>query len=233
MAILNVIQGVAAKVGIDPFPTSVFSDASRTSLELRETANEAAAQICQVYDWSALIKTATITGDGVATEFPFATAIPDFGRMIARAELWTGDSWAGGLNHLTNFNDWLQQEGYGFGWTGGSWTVFGKSLHIRSGDDLPFTDGETAKFGYVSANYAVSNTGIPKPQFTADTDAFVLDERLLKLCMIWNWKSAHNQPYAQEFDEYEVTLQRLRIADRTPGVISYGGQHWRWPGSFV
>lgn len=216
------IQAVSAKVGIDPVPTSVFSDSGRTAIELRETANECAAQIVRDYDWSAMMKVAQITGDGLTSQFVLSTLIPDFQRMIKNAELWTDSQTYGNLKHIDSLNDWLQQENWSIGWTGGAWTMYGGSLYIRAGSTNALTDDQTVRFGYISGFFAKTPANVFKDSFTADTDSFALNERLLKLCMIWNWKSAHGQPYAQEFDDYEVLLEQTKVADKTPSIIRSG-----------
>jgi hypothetical protein len=223
LTILSVIQSVAAKVGIDPVPTSVFSESTRTAVELKETANECAAQIVRENDWNALLAVGEIDGDGLTTQFNLSTLIPDFQRLTKNAELWTDSQTYGNLYHIDNINDWLQQENWSIGWTGGAWTLYGGSLYVRAGTNA-LTEDQTIRFGYISKNYAraASPANTPKDAFTADTDTFVLNERLLKLCMIWNWKSAHGQTYSQEFEDYQNALEQLRIADRTPSIIRSG-----------
>lgn len=224
MTVLSVIQSVCAKVGIDPVPTSVFSASTRTAIEMKETANECAMQIVQAVDWNKLLKTKTITGDSLTTEFPLDTIATDFLRLTKNAELWTDNLIYGSIFHVDNINDWLQQDTYTLGWIGGAWTIYGGSLWIRGNQTDPLSDSQTVTFGYISKNYAraAAPTSTLKDSFTADTDSFVLDERLLKLCMIWNWKSAHGQPYAQEFEDFQTAMEELRISDRTPSIIRHG-----------
>lgn len=229
MTVLSVIQSVAAKVGIDPVPTSVFPSTGRTEIELKETANECAMQIVQLADWNALLKTGQVEGDGVETEFPLSSLAPDFLRFTKNAALWMDNSTYGSLYHVENINSWLQETAYTTSMMGNSWTIYSNSLWIRGYSSEALAEGEIVRFGYISKYYAKAGENRFKDTFTADTDTFVLNERLLKLNMIWNWKSAHGQSYTQEFDDYQVALEELRISDRTPSVIRSPGRRW-FPG---
>lgn len=45
-----------------------------------------------------------------------------------------------------------------------------------------------------------------KEEFTSDDDVFRLDERVLKLGMIWPWKANKGQAYAEDMVTYEDAL---------------------------
>lgn len=233
MSILTVVQGVATKVGISPVPTSLFGGSDRTSIEMRETAQESARQIAEEFDWSVLNKIATITGDGMQTEWPVATTIPDFDRLIDSPKLYrAGDLSYSSLQYVQDFNTIVGAQADGQGMWGGYWAVYGGSIFIYDGsNNTALGDLQPVKLGYISRNIVRTVDGIVQPEFAADSDTFLLDERLLKLCIIWNWKKSHGQAYAAEMEEYQIALQMRRIADRNPQVI-YGGRHpaswWRF-----
>ena len=51
----------------------------------------------------------------------------------------------------------------------------------------------------------------------ADGDSFVLDERLLKLGMIWQWKANKGSPYAEDMATYGDALV-VHGGARQPGA---------------
>jgi hypothetical protein len=55
--------------------------------------------------------------------------------------------------------------------------------------------------------------------FLNDTDVFELDERLLKLGMIWQWKAQKGTPYAEDMATYEDALARVAGADKPMPII--------------
>jgi len=72
--------------------------------------------------------------------------------------------------------------------------------------------------------------------FMADGDTFLLDERLLKLGMIWQWKAQKGSPYAEDMGSYSDALANAMgrdqpapiIIDRRP--ISHTMRHsYPWP----
>ncbi|MGR6730305.1 hypothetical protein, partial [Aeromonas veronii] len=49
--------------------------------------------------------------------------------------------------------------------------------------------GSTVKFLYITDNIVKSKDGVRKKVFTDDTDVFRLDERVLELGIVWQWKA--------------------------------------------
>lgn len=67
--------------------------------------------------------------------------------------------------------------------------------------------GHTCAFEYVSKNIILDTvTGDFKSQFTADTDEFILNSRLLTEGIRWKWKCEKGLPYAQEKDLWETSV---------------------------
>jgi hypothetical protein len=57
--------------------------------------------------------------------------------------------------------------------------------------------------------------------FMSDDDKFALDERVLKLGMIWRWKSQKGSPYAEDMGSYEDALASVAGRD-SPAPILLG-----------
>ena len=57
--------------------------------------------------------------------------------------------------------------------------------------------------------------------FSADTDNFVLGDRLLKLAMIWQWKANKGSPYAEDMGTYQTALASISGRD-SPAPIYIG-----------
>ena len=81
------------------------------------------------------------------------------------------------------------------------------------------TPAVTARFSYLDKNcVALTSSGFGDT-FTADTDAFRLDERLLKLGMIWTWKQLKGSPYAEDMGTYQDALAVASGADSPAPII--------------
>jgi hypothetical protein len=115
-----------------------------------------------------------------------------------------------------DINEWMQRRARAFqssAW--GEWTIYGNQIHI---EDTMGT-GVTATFAYLSRNCINLASGGRGDRFMADGDSFVLDERLLKLGMIFNWKQQKGSPYAEDMGTYSDALQVEAGADSPAPII--------------
>jgi hypothetical protein len=174
MTVLQVAQRAALRCGLE-VPSVFFTNQTRTWQEMQVLVNDCARQILDEYDWQALKKVATITGDGVLTEFPMPD---DYDRMVRDAHMWTNFTPFWNAQQVSSVDSWLAMEESGFfSMVVPVWIIFGNLFHVRPALDTP----DTLKYFYVS-KFVVSDNGSPvgiSETFTADTQSFVLDERLL------------------------------------------------------
>jgi hypothetical protein len=220
--ILTIIQEVCASPGIGvAVPAAVFASARREHVEMRTLAIEVAERIAfDTHDWVALKTLGTLTGDGTTMEW----ALPvDYRRMLKKGGLYAGGC---KLRQITDAEQWLATQSASVAVSlPGEWIIIGEEISVRP----PIPTATEAQFWYVSSRYALDANGVQKTTFTADTDCFRLDARLLKLAMIWQWKESHGQPYAEDMANYETALALLAGGDRGSGILTSGVA--RTPGS--
>jgi hypothetical protein len=113
--------------------------------------------------------------------------------------------------------------------TWAEWTILGGQMHIypvlAAGSDG--VAAEQAWFAYLDNNcisYASGGTGT---EFQADGDRFLLDERLLKLGMIWQWKAYKGGPYAEDVGTYGDAISKAMGTD-SPGPIIVDRRRAPW-----
>ncbi len=203
--ILQVIQEVCPVIGL-AVPQAVFSSTAREHIELQALANEMAARIAtDTHDWTRLKTLCTLTGDGTAESFDLPE---DYARMLKQAKVWPSTNFFTPLVHYLDTDKWLGDSVLGIQRPVGAWTLIGNQIYIQPA--LP--DATTASFYYISSLYALSKEQEDMSSFTKDDDSFKLDNRVLKLGMIWQWKANKGQPYAEDMQNYEARLSR-RISD--------------------
>lgn len=205
MSVLTVVQDVSLLVGLER-PTAVFSSTDREWREMQSVANEAAVVIARSHDWQKLLRQHTVTGDGVAGDFPMPD---DYDRMLASANLWSSRCrWA--MNRVVSFDEWLElAETFTVTPPGGNWIVYGGRLQF-----LPVpADGETVKFFYVSSDIVKAQDSSKKPAFTTDEDVFVLSERLLKLAIVYLWKQQKGMDFVAELADFEQAMAQDMRSD--------------------
>jgi alkylhydroperoxidase family enzyme len=104
----------------------------------------------------------------------------------------------------------------------GEWTIYGGEMHIQPVMGI----GTSARFTYLDKNHIeLRNTngallGLGE-KFTSDNDTFRLDERLLKLGMIWRWKQLKGSPYAEDLGSWSNSMATAMGSD-SPAPILIG-----------
>ncbi len=234
MTLLSVVQQASVKLGLAR-PTQVIASTDRTWQDVMAIVAESVDAILEAHDWQALKATATATGDAATTAFSLATIAPNYQRMLKTASMWSSRYlWA--MNHIVDTDQWLELVVRPYTQVTGSWTVYGGNLHILD----TMASGDTAQFFYITNQIVRNAGGTYQSSFLADDDTFVLDEELLRLCLIWRFKAEHGRDYAEDMANFEDKL--YKTIDRDGGskpIVS--GRFWRqwnsrgiaWPGSIT
>lgn len=189
--------------------------------------NEVARDVMDYADWQGLTKLATIAGDGVVEVFDLPA---DYARQLLRSDIQDTTSWLWGYEHCTDINDFLHWKDRGFTGLPGAWILYQDKLNFA-----PAPTGN-ATYPYISRNYAVdSGTLAAKPVFDADTDAFILDERLLTLGLVWRWREQKKLDFAGDQEAFTLALSVAAAKDKGSRVYRRGrrfamrGTHIAWP----
>jgi hypothetical protein len=213
MTLLSVAQAVAKKVGIS-VPDSLASSTTREHVELLETINEMAQRIAEVHNWEVLNVQETITGDGTTESHNLPS---DYDRMLVKSQLWSS-SLETPLSQIFDRDEWLGLDVQSYDYVINAWIKYGGQIHIKPA----LASGVTAKYFYTSNLIVSPNTGSNKTEFTADDDTFRLDERLLKLGTIWQWRENKGLPYAEDMATFETTKSRLINQDKGSRLLRVG-----------
>lgn len=235
MSLLSVVKDVCYAVGVNP-PTSLFATSiqPRTQAEFLSLANEMAQRIAwNTREWTALKKYASFAGDGVTFAFPMPS---DYQRMTLTSQVRRQVAPRYPLHFIADPDEWLtrrMENNIGGPW--GEWTLIGTDMHIWP--IMP--EGDFARFVYMDRGCIRTAMPMPPetsnnvPFFLSDDDVFRLDERLLKLGMIWQWKANKGSPFAEDLSTYGDAIQMAMGADKPapllidpaprPNLLSMGG----------
>jgi hypothetical protein len=218
MTLLSVVKDVCATVGVT-IPASVFSNitGNRTMQEMLSLANEMAQRIAyDNRDWTKLKKQWQFGGGissfgGDSFELP-----PDFKRMLLTSNVWRSTDTQTPMQFIPDTDEWFSRryadEGNN---THGEWTMIGGKIFTWPGFD------GTQRLVYLDKNCITLAGGGVGDQFMADGDSFRLDERVLKLGMIWQWKAQKGSPYAEDLGTYGDALT-MAMGHDSPGPIIIG-----------
>lgn len=227
MTFLSACQAASIRL-IGRKPATFFSSTERFEQEIVDLANEVAKSIAQENDWQALIRTYTVNGDGVTKDFDLPD---DYDRMLLDSDIYDATNWAWGYQRITRYDEWLWLQVRNFAIiTPGYWTLFENQLKF-----LPApADDAHGMFLYISNQIVKDQNGDPKTSFTTDNDAFVIDERLLTLGVIWRWKEQKKLDYGTDQANFDQLFSQLSGKDsgarpiRTPSRRWPVGQRGRW-----
>lgn len=215
MTILSVTKDVCATIGV-LVPSSVFSNiaGNRTMQEMLALANEMAQRIAyDTREWQRLKKVNIFTGNGTTQAFDLPA---NFKRMLLQANVWRSTSALQPMMFVPNQDEWLQRRALARYSAWGEWTMIGGQMLIWP----VMATGVTATFPYLDKNCVALAGGGFGDSFLADGDSFALDERLLKLGMIWQWKSQKGSPYAEDMGTYGDALTMAMGADSPAPIIA-------------
>jgi hypothetical protein len=113
----------------------------------------------------------------------------------------------------------------------GAWTIIGEQVQIKPA----MAAATTAQFYYITNKIVKDKDGVPKTTFTADDDVFRLDERVLKLGMIWQWKANKGRAYSEDMATFEDAWRSLPGRTRVPtsSPSAEGGCHMTQSSPFL
>jgi hypothetical protein len=216
MTLLSVVKDVCAAVGV-AIPQSVFANitGNRTMLEMVALANEMAQRISyDARDWQAFLKSRTLTGDGVPAAFDMPD---DFKRMMLTGNVWRSTSTQQPMTYIADYEEWLNRRAGGETASHGEWTRVGNQILVYP--IMP--TGVTAYYPYMHKNCVRLGAGGVGDTFVADNDVYGLDERILKLGMIWQWKANKGAAYAEDMGTFGDAIAKYMGNDK-PGPILIG-----------
>jgi len=216
MTILQVVGDVCAVVGVT-LPQSLFANinANRTMQEMLRNANEMAQRIAyDTRDWTVLknITDGVCIGDGAATSFPLPA---NFKRMLLTTDVWRSDNTQQPMRFEPDTNEWVRRRNANEIDAWGEWTMLGGRIHIFPAMGV----GVQATFVYLEKNPIALDSGGFGDRFMNDADTFRIDERILKLGMIANWKQQKGSPYAEDMGTYSDALANIMGHDQPAPII--------------
>ncbi|MCP2134598.1 hypothetical protein J2S28_001650 [Rhizobium sp. SLBN-94] len=190
----------------------------REMLEMVRLANEVAIQIRDAeFDWQALSKIYTVTGNGSLSAFPLPD---DYCRMTVAGNIWSS-RWSWGLNKVPSLDEWIEKQVVPYTSVTGDWIIFGNELNIQ-----PVMAGtEYVKFPYISNLIVKPATGDMQDRFATDSDTFRLSEHALELGIIWAYRSQKGVASDDDEVSFQKALYTAMNTDKGAKPIISGNRH--------
>jgi hypothetical protein len=212
MSLLSVVQDVCEVVGVEA-PTSVFAsiNTDRTMQEMLRTANTTAQRIAgDTREWAIMQAVAVFSGPGAVYAPPV-----DFKRLLLRTELWRSTQTQYPMRYIPDLNEWVNRRSRNYVDSRGEWINYAGGVHFWP----ELTVGETVTFPYLGKNCIRLASGGVGDRFMADADGYLLDERLLMLGMITEWKKNKGSPYAEDMGTWYDALAIAFGTDKPAPIL--------------
>lgn len=233
MTALELLQRSVRLLGITEVPTTLVGATDPQIVNLLEILTDVGQDLATRHDWSALQSTFTAISTGADPQaYNLAS---DWNRSFPVASVWRTGSKLTPLSGPCPPDVWhvlLSMPGIRFP---GYWRMFGGQIQIIG---VPVS--ETISFEYLSNAWVIdADDGSFKSAVSKDGDTFRLPDRLLRLAVIWQWRSFKGLSYAEEMATFEKQLERDIAADRSTKAISTTSPltpdvpNMSWPGMVV
>lgn len=217
MTILSVAKDAAVILN-RPKPSGLFSTTDAFAAELLLAAKETAESLVkEEHDWRALTLLATCQGDAATISFPLPAG---YERLTKGGKLHSLRFRNATFRAAKDLDEWLFIKDNLLVGSPGNWVILNNSVQIFP----PMPVSDTARFYYISNLYALSATGTGQTSFQADTDTFALDERLLRLGIVWRWRANKRMEYAEDLKNYEIAKSAAMGKDKGNQIIVVGRQ---------
>ena len=211
MTALSLVQSVAAKLGLT-IPGAVFASTDPAIVQLRTLMNEESGILArggEGFDHNWTVLTAEKTFTTVATAIQTSAVATDFGWYIDETMWNRSIRWpcAGPMTP----QQWQNVQAVPTGSIRPNFRFIGTTLEIYP---TPAA-GKTIAYEYVSKYWAAvtgSTTG-SLTAMTADTDAALIEERLIELGVRWRYLKAKGLDYSEDYRTYQIEVGKAISRD--------------------
>lgn len=229
MTLLEVVQQFCLRSGI-PKPATVTGSTDTQVLQIQALLEEEGDDLAVRGDWESLTNEATHNTLATESQGAIDTIATNGFRHIKNQTIWDRTDRLPVIGPI-NQREWQALKAVVL--TGPRY-----QFRIRGGDlivnPVPVA-GHSWAFEYVSKNWIVSSDGLTfKTIFTADTDEFLLPEKLLLMGLRWRWMREKGLDYSELFATYEAQVKDAVGRDGGKPVLHMDDSHMiATPGTFI
>lgn len=216
MSLLTLINGAQALLNL-PVTSTVIGNTNQGVKQLLEIANTEGEELADQYAWQQLLFEHTFVT--TATEQQTNGALPSDCGWIVDETIYNRDqTWK--VTGPIGSRYWQDRKAFGANIAWSQYRIMRNYFYF-----LPApTAGEDVYFEYVSNKWCSDSTGVTKrTAWAVDTDVGLLDEKLMKLGIIWRWKKAKSMEYQDDFNMWMAKLQRNTARNGTKQKLSAAG----------
>jgi len=218
MTLLEIVQTVCLRRGLEK-PTAVIGSPKVEYRQMGGLATEVCEYLASLDGWQGQIRDANITTIAGSGQGDLKTLLADDGfQNIVGNKI---------FNRTTNrqligpvdSESWQYQQHVAEDVVEDQFRIQANRLYLHTNQPA----GESLRFEYYSKYLVMSSLNVRKPAFTADTDTFRLDDRLIVAGLLAYWLRSKGMPYAAEEAAFQGMVDRLGAADNPKPTLDMGG----------
>lgn len=215
--LLSSCQDASDELGIAS-PSSIIGATNEDARRLLNAARREVNFLSNKYDWQSTIKSSDI----VTVSGQESYDLPgDYRRDLMQTTYDNSNQYRAVPLSYRNYNKLK------FGIDG---TADINSYYRIIGDKIRFlpenvATGSTITFDYVTKDIVCSASGVPKSDFTVDSDTHVFDDEMVILGIIWRFKRMRGETYNDDKNDYNIHLSDLWAKDGPSMVLCWGSYY--------
>lgn len=228
MSLLTLIQGATRRIGINA-PSYIVGNTDDEIIQLLNLANEEGEELADRYRWQNLIYEGSFTTVATASQGAITAAAPENYQYILNDTIWNRDQQRPVLGPLAP-RDWQMMQASPVSGPYDQFRIVRNTIYF---DPTP-TAGQSCYFEYVTGNWCEDSSGTGQSEWQADDDVGRLDEKIMRMGLIWRWKQVKGFAYAEDFNKYEARVANAMARDGGKQDLDLaGGEPAFVPGVFV
>lgn len=207
MSLLSVCQNALKEIGGFEVPTSIVGNVNETAVRCFALANRSLKETAKRLNWPDLIVRASFSTVASTEEY----SLPSDFKTIVNESMWDDSN-----NRLVegpiSSEDWEYLKNADV--VGGITTYFrifkstsdnNRAIYLFPTPD----DVRTIRYEYVSNGLVETSGGtLLSDAYVSDTDVSLVDEDIILLGLKWRFLKSHGLPYAEEFRDYEMAIEK-------------------------
>lgn len=191
MTLLTIVQDALVEVGLTA-PDYAIASTDPNVVTMVRLVNTTGRNLMRRHEWTALVTEKTFTSVALASQST-ASAVPgDFDRFV-NGSFWNRTKIRPVFGPLSS-QEWQERQANPIGGISDYFRYQGGNIYIYPTPEA----GWSMAYEYVTNQWVTGKTSM-----TADSDATLLDENLLRMGAIWRYLKSRNMDYAEEFRTFE------------------------------
>jgi hypothetical protein len=226
MSLLSIIRFASFRVGVTA-PNTVIGNTDQRVQELLTVAQEEGEQLMRRGTWEIL--RGQVLYSAVNQEIQTGMIPSDYDRFIQET-FWNRTRKRPIWGPVTP-QEWQNLKAWSVSPVVDTFCVRGGNILVQPDP----TAGDIFAYEYIKKTWCQSAAGVAQDEWLADTDTGVLDEKIMRMGVIWRYKQKKGLAWETDFNNWDSQVMQALGQDQPQRTVNLGTQEYvgRMPGIAV